>query len=330
MSEDGSVLIVVELCRDSTIQPISLEGITGGRMLADEYGGKLFALILGSAVSEAAAALNLYGLDGVYVVDDPLLQIYQPELYVSAVNQVITKLAPRAVVMGQTLTAVDLAPRVAFSLNTGLITDCIGLEVENGEVQFIKPVYSSNIMAAYSLAEEPQMVTFRSGTYDPAEKQEGAAAETIPAEVVLDASIVKTAFVKSVVDEEEGPKLTASDIIISGGRGVGGPEGFKALAALAKILNAAVGASRPPCDLGWVAPKAQVGQTGEIVRPMVYIAVGISGATQHIAGMVGAKTIVAINKDSKANIFKIADYGVVGKYEEVFPAFKDALAELSR
>ena len=128
-------------------------------------------------------------------------------------------------------------------------------------------------------------------------------------------------------EDEGGPKLPVADIVVAGGRGIGGPEGFQKIRELAESLGAAVGASRPPCDLGWVTPKAQVGQTGEIVAPSVYIAVGISGSTQHIAGMSGSRTVIAINKDPEANIFKIADYGVVGKYEEILPALKEALAE---
>ena len=139
---------------------------------------------------------------------------------------------------------------------------------------------------------------------------------------------LETVVIERTLEEEEGPKLTNSDIIVSGGRGVGGLEGFEQLAELAALLNGAVGASRPPVDLGWAPPKTQVGQTGEKVGPSVYIAVGISGATQHIAGMSASRTIVAINKDSKANIFKVADYGVVGKHEEVLPAFHEAMKEV--
>jgi electron transfer flavoprotein alpha subunit len=146
----------------------------------------------------------------------------------------------------------------------------------------------------------------------------------------LSESALKMKVLERVLEEQEGPRLTTSSIIVAGRRGVGGPGGFALLQKLAKVLNAALGASRPPIDLGWVPPKAQVGQTGEKVGPSVYVAVGISGATQHLAGMSASKTIVAINKDPKANIFKVADYGVVGNHEEVVPAFTEALKEIFR
>jgi electron transfer flavoprotein alpha subunit len=209
-----------------------------------------------------------------------------------------------------------------------LITDCVGFEREDGDIHFVKPVYSSNVMAAYALATEPYLVTMRSRAEDPAERRDDAEAEVIGLEVELDASALETEVIERTLEKEEGPKLTSSDIIVSGGRGVGGPEGFEHLAKLAALLNGAVGASRPPVDLGWAPPKAQVGQTGEKIGPSVYIAVGISGATQHTAGMSASRTIVAINKDSKANIFKVADYGVVGKHEEVLPAFHKAMKEI--
>jgi electron transfer flavoprotein alpha subunit len=183
-------------------------------------------------------------------------------------------------------------------------------------------------MAAYVLPTEPYMVTMRSRVEEPAEGRHDAGAEVISLDVELDETAVTTKVIERVLEEEEGPSLANSNIIVSGGRGLGGDEGFAKLTELAKVLNAAVGASRPPVDLGWAPPKAQVGQTGEKVGPSVYIAVGISGATQHIAGMTGSKTIVAINKDPKANIFKVADYGVVGTHEEVIPAFNDALKEI--
>jgi electron transfer flavoprotein alpha subunit len=199
--------------------------------------------------------------------------------------------------------------------------------MDKSDIHFVKPVYSSNVMAAYGLTREPYLVTMRSRAEEPAERQDDAGAEVIRLDVELDASTLEMEVIERTLEEEEGQKLTSSNIIVSGGRGIGGPEGFEQLAELAALLNGAVGASRPPVDLGWAPPKAQVGQTGEKVGPSVYIAVGISGATQHIAGMSASRTIVAINKDAKANIFKVADYGVVGNHEEVVPAFHKTLKE---
>ncbi len=328
MERDNSVLIFVELGPDGGILPLSLECVTAGRKLAELLGCGVDGLVLGSSVGEAVQELSHFGLDRVYVVDHPLLDIYHPEMACTAFLQACEVEKPKAILMGESLTSVDLAPRLAFALNTGLITDCVGFEMEEGAIHFVKPVYSSNVMAAYALATEPYLVTMRSRVEDPAERRGEPGAEVIGVEVELDNSALETVVVERILEEEEGPKLTSSDIIVSGGRGVGGLEGFEQIAELAALLNGAVGASRPPVDLGWASPKAQVGQTGEKVGPSVYIAVGISGATQHIAGMSASRTIVAINKDPRANIFKVADYGVAGKHEEVLPAFLEAMKQV--
>jgi len=328
MDRDNSVLIFVELGPDKSILPVSLECVSAGRKLAESLGCGVEGLILGSSVAEAAQELSRFGLDRVYAVDHPLFDIYHPEMACTAFLKACEVVKPKAILMGETLISIDLAPRVAFSLNSGLITDCVGFEMEGNDIHFVKPVYSSNVMAAYNLTTEPYLVTMRSRVEDPAERRDEAGSEVIGLEVEVDASALETVVIERTLEEEEGPKLTSSDIIVPGGRGVGGPEGFEQLAELAALLNGAVGASRPPVDLGWAPPKAQVGQTGEKVGPSVYIAVGISGATQHIAGLSASRTIVAINKDSKANIFKVADYGVVGKHEEVLPAFQEAMKEV--
>jgi len=328
MGKNGPVLVYIELGNEKNILPISLECLIGGKKLAAELGCTLSAVVIGHNVSDAAMEISAFGAKEVLVVDDALLDEYKPETYVAVFNQITEKADPRAILMGQTLISIDLAPRVAFSIDTGLVTDCVDIESSEGELQFIKPVYSGNVMAAYNLTTEPYMATIRTGSFEPAEKGEadGDKIKSLPVEI--DTGVIKTEVLKREIEAGEGPALTGAEIIVSGGRGIGGAEGFEQLSELAQMLNAALGASRPPCDLAWVSPKVQVGQTGEIVRPLVYIAVGISGATQHLTGMSGAKTIVAINKDQEANIFKIADYGVVGKFEEVLPAFTDKIKEV--
>lgn len=324
------VLVFVELNQDKAVLPVSLECVTAGKRLVEAFGGKLLGLIMGNAVEDAAREATRCALDCVCVVDHPLLAAYQPELYGSAFSQVCERVKPRAIIFGDTLTSIDLAPRIAFSLNTGLITDCVAIECEEGDVCFVKPVYSGNVMAAYTFEREPFVITLSSRAEEPAESSDVAGAEIIPIGVDLDLSDVKADIVERFVEEQEGPTLTDADVVVSGGRGVGGPAGFEQLRELAAALNAAVGASRPPCDLGWLPPRTQVGQTGEKVAPSLYIAIGISGATQHVAGMYRSKKIVAINRDPKANIFRIADYGVVGPFEEVLPPFKEAISEMLR
>lgn len=328
MTVTNPAIVFIETAEDGGIMSISLECLSMGRKLAKELNTGLAAFIAGSNTGKAAEELKHYNINAVYSADSPDLSEYQPEYYVSVFESLCGKIRPRAILFGNTLKSIDLAPRVAFRLNTGLITDCVGIESSNGELQFIKPVYSSNIMAAFALNTEPFMATIRTRSIEAEKRSENTSGEIIPLEVNIDKSIKKIELTGKKLEEEEGPKLTGADIIISGGRGIGGPEGFKALSEIAKILSCALGASRPPCDLGWAPSKAQVGQTGEIVAPSVYIAVAISGSTQHLAGMSGSKKIVAINKDPNANIFAVADYGVVGNYEEIIPSFKNTLQEI--
>ena len=328
MSSKRSVLIFIEVTEDNTIAPISLECLSVGRRLAAEFTGKLAAVIMGSDIRGVAEELRYYGVDTVFVVENQMLEDYHPDTYSLAFEKVIEEAAPRAIIMGYTLTSIDLAPRMAFRLNAGFITDCVDIEIASGKLLFSKPVYSGNITAVYTLESEPYMVTMRSRTAEPAERSDIARGELIHIDVEMDPSTIKTPVVKREIEQEEGPKLQNADIVVAGGRGIGGLEGFTQLSELAKVLGGAIGASRPPCDLGWVHSNAQVGQTGEIDAPSVYIAVGISGSTQHIAGMMSSKVIVAINKDANANIFKIADYGVIGKYEEIIPSFMDSLNEI--
>ncbi len=328
MNQENSVLVLVEMDREHLIRPVTLECLPVGRRLADKLGSGLLAVILGHEVTGPAEEMTRYGVDGVVAVDHPLLETCSSELTACALEQLFQRLKPRAVIMGDTLTATDLAPRIASSMCTGLVTDCVGMLLDRPDPLFIKPVYSSNVMAAYAFSSEPYLLTLRAGTEAPPEPGVVSGGKIVSVELDLDASVVRTEIVRQVFEEEEGPGLTCAEVIVAGGRGMGGPEGFKELAILAEKLGAAVGASRPPCDLGWTNPKLQVGQTGEKVRPSLYIAVGISGATQHIAGMIGAGKIVAINRDRRANIFNIADYGVVGTYEEVLPAFTEALSAI--
>lgn len=328
MNRDSAVLVFLELGSDKAVLPVSLECITAGRKLADALQGWLFGLIMGSSVGGAADHARHCGLDRLYTLDCPLLGVYHPETYCPAFLRACDETNPHFILMGDTLASADLAPRAAFALDTGLITDCVGFEADRSGVCFIKPVYSSNVMAAYTMKTKPYLVTIRSGTEDPAQRQHDKGAEVVALAVEIGESTLMVEVLERVLDEQEGPRLTSSSIIVSGGRGVGGPEGFAVLRELARVLNAAVGASRPPVDLGWVPPKAQVGQTGEKVGPSVYVAIGISGATQHLAGMSASRTIVAINKDPAANIFKVADYGVVGNQEQVVPAFTEVLKEI--
>jgi electron transfer flavoprotein alpha subunit len=321
----NDVLVYVEINDKKEIDLLSFESLRPGRRLADELGGRLGVLVIGSDIGSIAEELTHYGADDIYVADSQSLKHYHPELYHRVLKNLYVKKKPKVIILGNTLQSIDLAPRVAFDLGAGLVTDCIAVSNEGGRLLFEKPVYSGHAIAQYHVVSDPAIVTIRARSQEKAERQELRKGEIIPIPEMIDEGKVTIEVIERVVKPDEELHVADADIIVAGGRGIGGKEGFDILSDLAKTIGAAVGASRPPCDLGWIKTDAQVGQTGEIVGPELYIAVGISGSTQHIVGMAGSKTIVAINKDSKAPIFDIADYGIVGNYEEIIPAFKNAV-----
>jgi electron transfer flavoprotein alpha subunit len=260
----------------------------------------------------------------------PLLRDGAPDLVAHAIVQACRKLAPAAILLGDSLVSADLAPRIAFALGAALVTDCAGIRSEDGEIHALKPVFGGNVVAEYVAATVPVIATMQSGCELAAIRSDDARTQVVSLPVDLDACAAKTEVVERVVEPLDGPPLAMAPIVVAGGRGAGGVEGFATIRDLARVLRGAVGASRPACDAGWAPGRSQVGLTGERVAPALYIAIGISGASQHLAGMSRSQTIVAINKDAGAGVFNVADYGVVGLWEEVGPAFRDAVAELRR
>ena len=325
MSRKNSVLVMVEQNREGTIKPVSLECLRTGRELADNLRTDLMAAVIGSDARPTAEEVRHFGVDGVLLAEDSAPGHDQQDGHLGALVQAVQAAQASLVLLGDTATALDLAPRAAFTLEAGLVTDCVKIEVDSGEVLFTKPVYSGNVMAVYSSETAVTLATLRSRSAEPAARSEEGKGEITTLRVEIDPGHGGTEIVESVPVEEEGINLDQADIVVSGGRGIGGSEGFELLADLAGVLGAALGSSRPPVDCGWASPTSQVGQTGKVVAPSLYVAVGISGAMQHISGMSGSKVIVAINKTADANIFNIADYGVVGKYEEIVPSLTETL-----
>jgi len=315
---------------DGKLVTITTELLGAGRKLADDLGEELSAVLVGSDVSGLAQEAIAFGADKVYVVDDALLKDYQTDSYMAVLTKVIGEAPPKVLLMGQNSIGRDLAPRLAFRLNTAVSMDCVELAIDSDSKQLLqtKPVYGGNARAIFTTDSLPQMATLRVKAGEPLERDDSRKGEVVNVDAGLDASTVRTNVIETVLEEVEGIKLEDAAIIVSGGRGMGGPEGFKDLEGLAKVLKAAVGASRPPCDNGWVPETMQVGLTGKIVSPDVYIAVAISGSSQHLAGCGGSKTIVAINRDPEANIFKEAAFGVVGDWKKVVPAFKEKIETL--
>ncbi len=324
----ASPILVLAERSGAKVLSLSLEALAMGQKAARESGASLVVLVCGKDVSEAANALLCYGTDKVLAVDNDLLADLHPDLLCAAASQACESITPGAIFMAETLAALDLAPRLAARFQTGCVSDCVDVSFkDSGGFIFTKPVYSGNVMARFALSGEPAVATFRARAAEAPEP--GAAAGQVEnLDVRLDSSLARYEVVETVSDDDTGgPKLESADKIVSGGRGMGGPEGFAVLEELAAALGGAVGASRPPCDLGWISPAHQVGITGAIVAPSLYIATAISGSTQHVTGMADARVIVAINNNEDANIFKIADFGILGDWEEVVPALTRAVFE---
>jgi electron transfer flavoprotein alpha subunit len=329
MADNKGVMVFIELV-DGKLAPITKELLGAGRKLAEDLKEELSALVVGSGVANVATDAITFGADKVYVVDDPLLKDYRTDAYIAVVEKVVKQATPKIFLMGQTTIGRDLAPRVAFRLGTAVTLDCIALEIDATTKMLLqtKPVYGGNARAIYTMDTFPQIATVRAKAITASAPDSSRKGEVITVAAGLDPAAIKTNVLQKVVQEVAGIKLEDAPIIVAGGRGIGGAEGFKQLEELAKLLKGAVGASRPPCDNGWVPDTIQIGLTGKIVSPDTYIAVALSGSSQHLAGCSGSKNIVAINRDPEANIFKEARFGVVGDWKKIIPAFQAKAKEL--
>jgi len=329
MADYKGVLVYGEII-EGKLAVIATELLGCGRKLADSLGEELSAVLLGSGVKGFASEAIAFGADKVYVVDDPLLKEYQTDSYVAVMEKIVKRVMPRILLLGQTSIGRDLAPRLAFRLNTALSMDCVELAIEPQTKLLLqtRPVYGGNARAIFTTGGQPQIATVRAKAMSALERNDSRKGEVIDVEAGIDASIIKAKVVGKVKEEVAGVKLEDAPVVVSGGRGIGSPEGFQKLGELARLLKGAVGATRPPVDNGWVPTTTQVGLTGKIVAPDVYIAVALSGSSQHMAGCSGAKNIIAINKDPEANIFKEARFGVVGDWKQVIPAFAEKVKEL--
>jgi len=316
--------------RDGNIMNIALELLGEGRKLADALGVELGAILIGDSVADKAQDLFAYGADTVYLVEDAALKNYRTESYTAAMEKVIRTYNPEIVLIGATNIGRDLGPRVAGRIHTGLTADCTKLEIdpETRLLQQTRPAFGGNIMATILCPKtRPQMATVRPGVMKKAEPDCNRSGKIVKVE--YDQATVVRTIVKEVVREAgKVVNLEEAQVIVSGGRGLGGPEGFKLLQELADELGGIVGASRGAVDAGWISANHQVGQTGKTVHPKLYIACGISGAIQHVAGMQNSACIIAINKNANAPIFKVADYGIAGDLYQVVPILLEAVREL--
>jgi len=306
----------------------SWEAIGAARRVADELGGSVTACLFGGpGVEPLAQAAISYGADAVLLAEDATLADFRVEPQAALLARVVREAEPAAVLLGATFRGRDLGPALAVELDTGCIADCTALELEDGQLVATRPIYAGKLLCKCLIPERrPQIFTTRVRAFVKPEPDAGRSGQVTRVEPVLAEDDIATK-VTGFEQTEGGVSLADANIIVSGGRGVGGPEGFEPVRELAEVLRAAMGASRAAVDAGWIPYAVQVGQTGKTVSPDLYVAAGISGAIQHQAGMRTSKVIVAVNKDPEAPIFKLAHYGIVGDLFKVLPALTAALKE---
>jgi len=321
----NNVLVFVEQ-RGGVLKKVAFEMLGKGAELAGALGGSVEAVLLGSGLESLAADLAQYGAAKVYVADDPALEPYSNEAFTATLAAVVGQSAPAILLIGATAMGKDLAPRLAARLGVGLATDCTDLELDGGRLLATRPIFAGKALAKVKLSGDPQIATVRPNVLAAPEPDASKAANVEAVEAV--AGKVRAKVIDIVGAGEGEVDVAEADIIVSGGRGVAGPEGFAPIRSLAKTLGAAVGASRAAVDAGWIEHSHQVGQTGKTVTPNLYIACGISGAIQHLAGMKTAKVIVAVNTDPEAPIFKLANYGIVADLFDVVPALEAEFAKI--
>ncbi len=309
--------------------PAAIEVVGAARRLADELGNQSMSVLVAGKLASAAWA-GEHGADRVLVAQDTSSPPTSPDWLLAAAREAVRTVEPTVILLPHDADGRDLGPRLASRLDTGIITDATALRVDADHLLITKPVFGGSAIGEFAITTSPRMATLRPRAFE--ERIEAAAAGRRSAEeVVLSVPPVESRV--QVLEEIEGevttgPRLKDAKVVVSGGRGLGGPENWHYVDELAQVLGAAVGATRAVTDAGWVAPSLQVGLTGVSVAPDLYITIGISGAVQHIAGISGARNVVAINRDRDANIFKYARFGVVGDWKQIVPAFTERLRQL--
>ncbi|MEE9286357.1 MAG: electron transfer flavoprotein subunit alpha/FixB family protein [Dehalococcoidia bacterium] len=327
MADNQGVLVFGEV-KGGALTGGAREGVALGLQLLEQAGGEVAAIVIGPGAEGHAKALVESGAQKVYTLESADLADYQPDAYLQVMAKAVETASPKIIVLGQSDIGKDLAPKLAFRLNASLSMDCVTVSLEGGKLVATKPVYGGNAQAMYESDAATHIVTIRAKAIEALEPNSSRQGSIEALEVSIDESQIKVRVVEVKSEEAEGIRLEDAPVVIAGGRGFGGPEPFEQLEELAKVLGGAVGASRAVCDAGWMDHSIQVGLTGKTVTPDLYIAIAISGASQHMAGCSGSKNIVAINKDKDSNIFKESRFGVVGTWEEVLPAFIEMVKEL--
>lgn len=317
----GKKVLVLGEIRDEHLRNVSFEAIAAGKKVAQ--GGEVIGVLIGESVRMLANELIQYGADRVITIEDVNLAHYTPDGYSQAFMAAVEQEQPEGIVFGHTALGKDLSPKIAAKLNAGLISDAISVEEEGTEVAFTRPIYSGKAFEKIKVKDGIVFVTIRPNNMEPLEKDNQRSGDVTSLSVSI--ADLRTVVQNVVRKAAGGVDLSEAKVVVAGGRGVKSDEGFEPLKELAAVLKGAIGASRGACDAGYCDYSLQIGQTGKVVTPDLYIACGISGAIQHLAGMSNSKVIVAINKDPEANIFNVADYGIVGDLFEVVPMLTEEI-----
>ncbi|HEX5370825.1 MAG TPA: electron transfer flavoprotein subunit alpha/FixB family protein [Dehalococcoidia bacterium] len=325
MAGESGVLVLAEH-NGGNLLGISTELIGAARRLADVSGEKVTAVAFGSGASEAGKQAVAYGAGAALVAEDASLDEYRNDSWTAALTAAAKQVNPAIVLLGQTAVGRDLAPRFAIRAGTGVAMDCIDLALDGGKLVMTRPVYGGSAHAKYTSRTSPAVATLRAKAFEPLPQDASRSGDVATLTLDLPAPVSQVVGREEV--KSEGMRLEDAPVVISGGRGLGSGEAFHELAMLANVLGGAVGASRAAVDLGWVPVSAQVGLTGKVVTPELYIAIGISGASQHLAGITGARNVIAVNKDPDADIFKVSRYGAVADWKTFLPAFIEECRKL--
>jgi electron transfer flavoprotein alpha subunit len=312
--------------RDGALRKVSFEVAGAARKLADELGEEVCAILPGHDIEGIAGELGKYGVDRVYVADDAAFEQYTTDVYSAAVAKLIKENNPSILLLAASVQGKDLSSRLVGKLATGMASDCVDLKIVDGSLVATRPMFAGKCYAEVTILTTPQMASLRPNLFPTVENEK--AAEVVKFDPAIDAAGLKTKVLEVQKDTSGRVDLTEADIVVSGGRGMKGPENYNIIEELADVLGATVGASRAAVDAGWRPQSDQVGQTGKIVSPNLYVACGISGAIQHLAGMSSSKCIVAINKDPDAPILGKADYGIVDDLFKVVPEVTKELKKL--
>ena len=326
MLDCKNILIYAEMNGDA-VAPATWELVSFARKAAEGLGQAVSALVFGTPSPKVTEDLGNRGVDEIFQVSHPLIREYHPLVYIQAMTQAWEKIRPKAFFLAHNSRSQDVAPGLATKINAVCFPNCTHVRIgeDGGTVIYGRPTYGGKAAGEFACPEVPQVATFRPKSAPAAEKIRSAGGKTSEIQVELEDPSAKLIIVATKREEQVGIKLEDAKAVVCGGGGIGQAAGFQTLKDLAALLNGAVGVTRVPCDEGWMPISLEIGQSGKIVSPKIYIGIGVSGAPQHIAGCAGSKTIVAINRDPDAPIFRISDFGAVGDYREIVPLLVEEL-----